>query len=111
MSAKTRFKILLPLLVLFALGLILWGVFKLVSPSDMTGYFHRYNPEYSGYPHQPTEDIFNYAFIGMGVVVLLLTPLLIWRGRQLIRKEEKQAAKQDEMDEMLEDYRRRKQRP
>lgn len=101
MSRKTRVYVGIPLVILFSITCISYGVFKLASPSVMYESIRRVNPEYTGYPHFPLEDTQNYAFIALGGFMLLILPFLV-------RSSLRNIVKQDDMDEMLREYRQRK---
>lgn len=55
-------------------------------------------------PHSATEDMLSYLLVVTGIVIILCIPLMI-------RASKKRDEKQAEMDEMLEDFRKRKNRP
>lgn len=55
-------------------------------------------------PHPPSQDMLSYLLVTVGIVIILCIPLMI-------RASKKRDEKQAEMDEMLEDFRKRKNRP
>lgn len=87
MSGQSRLNIAIALWVIVSVGLIIIGVAR-----------------YSSEPRIPILDMVNYLIIGMGVICLLLTPVMMRVGKRT-------TARREEMNEMLEDYRRRKNRP
>lgn len=100
MDRKNRVRFAVWGIVVTSLFLFGVGVWFLTKPSVVMQAVLKYNPNPNYVPHMFFEDIPAYVLIGTGVLLLAFIPAAI-----------KSAHKKADMDEMLEDYRQRKNRP